>query len=200
VVKQGFETRTADWLGVDEALARVLEAAAPLAPERVPLSQALGAALAEDVVAEATLPPWDNSAMDGFAVRAADVRGAARKAPVRLAVVRRVRAGESAGASVGRGEAVRIMTGAPIPPGADSVVRVEDTDAEAEAGTVARNEAAWLRCATPVRRHTIAMTRPCGSSLWSRMLVQLSPTAPAVRVRAVRVVEPVSRSAGKSAR
>jgi molybdopterin molybdotransferase len=136
LVRPGFETRSADWLGVDEALARIMDAALTLASERLPLASALGRALAEDVVAEATLPPWVNSAMDGFAVRGADVRGATRTAPVRLAVVGRVRAGERPGAPVGPGEAIRIMTGAPVPPAADTVVRVEDTDAEAAAGTV----------------------------------------------------------------
>jgi len=74
--------------------------------------------------------------MDGFAARAADVGGARADAPVRLRVVRRVRAGEGPGPELAAGEAVRIMTGAPLPPGADTVVRVEDTDAEAEPGTV----------------------------------------------------------------
>ena len=136
VVRSGFESRAADWLGVDEALARILADAAPLPPEPCPLAHCLGRALAEDVVAEATLPPWDNSAMDGFAARAADVGGARADAPVRLRVVRRVRAGEGPGPELAAGDAVRIMTGAPLPPGADTVVRVEDTDAEAEPGTV----------------------------------------------------------------
>jgi hypothetical protein len=85
VVKSGFESRTADWLGVDEALARILAEAAPLlGPSAARSRDCLGRALAEEVVAEATLPPWDNSAMDGFAVRGADVRGARADAPVRL--------------------------------------------------------------------------------------------------------------------
>jgi len=136
VVRSGFETRPADWLGVDEALARILADATPLPPEPCPLIHCLGRALAEDVVAEATLPPWDNSAMDGFAVRGTDVAGATVDAPVRLRVVRRVRAGDGPGPEFAAGEAVGIMTGAPLPPGADTVVRVEDTDAEAEPGTV----------------------------------------------------------------
>jgi molybdopterin molybdotransferase len=136
VVRPGFESRAADWLGVDEAKQRVLAAAELLGTERVPLLDALGRALGEDVFAEATLPPWDNSAMDGFAVRAADIEGTSRDAPVLLRVVGRVRGGERPSAAVGRGEAVRIMTGAPVPPGADTVVRVEDTDGEAEPGLV----------------------------------------------------------------
>ncbi|MDP2957551.1 MAG: molybdopterin molybdotransferase MoeA [Longimicrobiales bacterium] len=132
----GFEIRVADWLGPREAQRRVLERCRPLGEERVPLAEALGRALAEPVHADATLPPWDNAAMDGYAVRGEEVRGASATSPVALSVRGRVRAGETPEISVGPGEAVRIMTGAPIPPGADSVVRVEDTDAEAEPGSV----------------------------------------------------------------
>ncbi|MGE0159451.1 MAG: gephyrin-like molybdotransferase Glp [Gemmatimonadales bacterium] len=131
-----FESRAADWLGVTEALARVLGAAQPLPAEELPLSACLDRALAEDVVAEATLPPWTNSAMDGYAVRAADIAGASRGAPLTLRVVERVRAGEQPARVIGAGEAARIMTGAPVPPGADTVVRVEDTDREASEGVV----------------------------------------------------------------
>jgi len=132
----GFEVRKADWLEVHEALARVLTAGAPLEAERIPTSTAVGRALAEEVVATATLPPWDNSAMDGYAVRADDVRGATPSSPVTLTVTAIVRAGEGPSAEVGEGKAVRIMTGAPIPAGADTVIRVEDTDAEEQPGRV----------------------------------------------------------------
>jgi molybdopterin molybdotransferase len=135
-VTTDFESRSADWLGVTEALERIMAAAVPLPPEQLPLHATLGRALAEDVVAEATLPPWTNSGMDGYAVKAADVRGATRAAPVTLRVVDRVKAGERPGRAIAAGEATRIMTGAPIPPGADSVVRVEDTDREAANGLV----------------------------------------------------------------
>jgi len=135
-VTRSFESRAADWLGVEEALARVMSAARPLAQRTVALQEAVGFALATDLVSDVTLPPWDNSAMDGYAVRAQDVRGARGDAPVRLTVTRQVRAGDPPGGPVGGGEAVRIMTGAPVPPGADSVVRVEDTDAESTAGVV----------------------------------------------------------------
>ena len=131
-----FESRTADWLSVEEALGRIMRQAAPLAAVAVPISESLGLALAEDVVAEATLPPWDNSAMDGYAVRGEDVIGARSDTPVALPVARVVHAGESPGDPLPRGQAIRIMTGAPLPPDADTVVRVEDTDAEAESGVV----------------------------------------------------------------
>jgi molybdopterin molybdotransferase len=131
-----FERREPDWLEVHEARARVLASAHPLRTERVGLSDAWGRALGEEVLATATLPPWDNSAMDGYAVRSEDVSGASRLSPVQLSVVGVVRAGGGMGPRVGPGEAVRIMTGAPIPPGSDTVIRVEDTDAEAQAGQV----------------------------------------------------------------
>ena len=132
----GFESRGADWLTVEEAQARVFGQAVPLEVERVPLADAVGHALAEQLTATATLPPWDNSAMDGYAVRAEDVENASRSDPVRLTVVGVVRAGQPPDAELGPGQAVRIMTGAPIPAGADTVIRVEDSDAEAEGGVV----------------------------------------------------------------
>ena len=126
----------ADWLSYEEARARALALFAPLPPETVSLSEALGRALAEEVVAPAKLPPWDNSAMDGYAVRGADVAGATPRAPLELRVMGEARAGIRWEGELGAGEAVRIMTGGPLPNGADSVVRVEDTDGEARTGWV----------------------------------------------------------------
>jgi molybdopterin molybdotransferase len=131
-----FEDRQPDWLDADEALSRVLDAAMPLGPESVPLTESIGRALAEEVIASATLPPWDNSAMDGYAARGEDVDGASRSTPLTLSVNGVVRAGDLELPTLGPGQAIRIMTGAPIPPGADTVIRVEDTDAEAEPGRV----------------------------------------------------------------
>ncbi|MGH2377379.1 MAG: molybdopterin molybdotransferase MoeA [Candidatus Limnocylindria bacterium] len=111
-------------LTVDEALERILARVAPLPPRDVPLLDALGRTLARDVAAERDVPPFRNSAMDGYAVRGADVA----RAPVRLRVIGSVQAGGVPDRAVGPGEAVRIMTGAPMPDGADTVVRVEDTD------------------------------------------------------------------------
>ncbi|MEX2465918.1 MAG: gephyrin-like molybdotransferase Glp [Gemmatimonadota bacterium] len=127
-----FERRPADWIGVRDAQERILSHARTRPPEDVPAHEALGRVLAAPLVAGATLPPWDNSAMDGYAVRADDVRPASLDAPVGLRVVGRAYAGDAAPSPLGAGEAIRIMTGAPLPPGADAVVRVEDTDAEAE--------------------------------------------------------------------
>jgi molybdopterin molybdotransferase len=115
-------------LSVHEASARIMRDVAPLAPERVPLLDALGLVLAQAVDAPITVPPWDNSAMDGYAVRASDIAGASVERPVPLAVTETVAAGGFAAGTVSSGTAIRIMTGAPLPPGADTVVRVEDTD------------------------------------------------------------------------
>ena len=115
-------------LTVPEASARILEHIAPLAIERVPLLDALGRVLAEPVRAPMTLPAWDNSAMDGYAVRGEDIDAASREVPITLRVLETIAAGKFATRPVGPGEASRIMTGAPIPKGADTVIRVEDTD------------------------------------------------------------------------
>ncbi len=136
-VSTEFETLEPDWLGVAEARDRILGAAAPLPSVDVPLEDAIGCVLASDLRARLTLPPWDNSAMDGYAVRGDDVEGAAPDAPSLLRVTGVLRAGEEPSTPVEPGTAVRIMTGAPLPPGADTVIRVEHTDRErAEAGVV----------------------------------------------------------------
>lgn len=119
--------RQADWLAFRDALDRILAAAAPLGVERVPLAAAAGRTLAEDVRSPVDHPPWDNSAMDGYAARAADVRGARPDAPVVLDVIGSIPAGAFPSRAVGPGQAIRIMTGAPVPEGADSVVRLEHT-------------------------------------------------------------------------
>jgi molybdopterin molybdotransferase len=127
--------RVADWLDAGEALRTILRGVHPLAAEERPLLDALGSVLAEDVAAPLDLPPWDNSAMDGFAVRAQDVRGASAESPRVLRVVDDVAAGHFPTRPVGPGEAIRIMTGAPVPEGADGVIRVEHTDGGSAIGT-----------------------------------------------------------------
>jgi molybdopterin molybdotransferase len=109
---------------LDDAIAYVLDGCDPLAPVAVPLTEAAGLVLAADVVAAEPIPPFVNTAMDGYAVRAADVAGA----PVRLPVVAEVAAGHPATQPLGPGEAMRIFTGAPLPDGADAVVMVERTE------------------------------------------------------------------------
>ncbi|WP_127128353.1 gephyrin-like molybdotransferase Glp [Georgenia sp. SYP-B2076] len=118
---------------VEDHLARILAAVAPLPPRRLPLAEAQGCVLAQDVTAVLAVPPFDNSAMDGYAVRAADVAGA-DESPVRLRVVADLPAGSGDRPQVLPGTAVRIMTGAPVPPGADAVVPVEHTDQVAGPG------------------------------------------------------------------
>lgn len=117
---------------VEQASAEIMSGIRPLAVERVPLADARGRVLATSAVAPYTLPHWDNSAMDGYAVRLADVEGARKDGPVVLRVLETVSAGGFATQPVRAGEAIRIMTGAPIPEGADSVIRVEDTDGGTE--------------------------------------------------------------------
>lgn len=114
-------------ISIDEAQERVMRVAEPLAPVTVDLADAIGRVLAHDVVATEPVPPFANSAVDGYAVRAADVSTATAQSPVELPVVGELAAGAAASVSVEPGTAVRIMTGAPVPPGADAVVMVEHT-------------------------------------------------------------------------
>jgi molybdopterin molybdotransferase len=117
-------------ISLEDARARIFADIGVLAPEAVPLAEALGLVLAETVVAGEAVPPFANTAMDGFAVRSTDTRGASEAAPVRLSVAGTVAAGQVSDRALGRGEAIRIMTGAPIPDGADAVVMVELTRSE----------------------------------------------------------------------
>lgn len=114
---------------VPEAVALITGAATPLPAEPTPLAEALGRVLAESIHSPITLPHWTNSAMDGYAVRGADVAGASERTPVMLRVLETVAAGAFPTRAVEAGEATRIMTGAPLPEGTDTVIRVEDTDA-----------------------------------------------------------------------
>lgn len=117
---------------LDEARQYVLDRVARLGSARVPLADAAGLVLAADVVAAEQVPPFANTAMDGFAVRAADVASV----PVTLEVIGTVAAGSTLDGAVGPGQAARIMTGAPMPDGADAVVMVEKTTLDEAAGTV----------------------------------------------------------------
>jgi molybdopterin molybdotransferase len=114
-------------LTVAQARERILQRIRVLDPEGVALTASHGRVLAEDVRSERDVPPFANSAMDGFAVRAADLRGASASAPARLRVLGEIRAGAAPSTAVESHSAVRIMTGAMMPSGADAVVRVEDT-------------------------------------------------------------------------
>jgi molybdenum cofactor synthesis domain-containing protein len=119
-------------ISLDEARGTVLAGCARLPATRVPIDDALGLVTSEAIVSPEPVPPFANTAMDGFAVRAEDTSGA----PVPLTVVGTIAAGAAPDIPVGPGEAVRIMTGAPIPPGADAVVMVERTQMAEDGGTV----------------------------------------------------------------
>jgi molybdopterin molybdotransferase len=115
-------------LTVAEASERILAEIQQLDVESVPLRRALGRVCAEDIAATVTLPPWSNSSMDGYAVRSADITPVMSGEPVTLRVVGNIEAGQFASRRLKRGEAMRIMTGAAVPEGADSVIRKEHTD------------------------------------------------------------------------
>ena len=115
-------------LSVEEARSRILEMFQPLESERKPILEALGQVLAEDVSSPMSIPPLANSAMDGYAVQSSDITGATPDTPTSLRVIGQVAAGQLPQNEVVPGTAVRIMTGGPIPPGADTVVPFEDTD------------------------------------------------------------------------
>ena len=105
-----------EYISVDAALEAVLDLVGPLRREEVPLLEALGRVLAAPIAAVDTLPPFANSAMDGYAVRASDNATAGESTPVRLRVVADIAAGAVSEQAVGAGTAARIMTGAPLPP------------------------------------------------------------------------------------
>lgn len=119
-------------ISVEEALSLILSQIREMGTERVDITSSLGRVIAEDVYSKRNNPPWDNSAMDGYAVRDEDIKGATRENPAILRVIEDLPAGYTAKNPVGKGEAIRIMTGAPVPKGADTVVMVEDTAKEGE--------------------------------------------------------------------
>jgi molybdopterin molybdotransferase len=127
-----------------EAAQRILAEAHRQPALRIPLDDALGSVLAEDVVSPIDIPAWTNSAMDGYAARAADVRGASEIHPVRLRVVEQLPAGRFPSRPIEAGECARIFTGAPLPDGSDSVIRQEDTDGGADTVTILKDRDAGL--------------------------------------------------------
>jgi molybdopterin molybdotransferase len=132
-------------LDIREAQERILSGIEPLPGEELSLKDALGRYLSEDVLAREDAPPFSNSAMDGYAVRAADLSGASAETPVRLTVAGESKAGSGPGLTLTPGSAIRIFTGAPVPIDADAVVMQEDTDREGDAVAV--------RLAVPVGHH-----------------------------------------------
>lgn len=111
-----------------EASARILQEIRPLEAERAPAIESVGRVATKAAVAGVNIPPWNNASMDGYAVRSGNIAGATPENPVRLSVVAEIPAGSFAPRALADGEAMRIMTGAPVPDEADSVIRIEDTD------------------------------------------------------------------------
>ena len=126
--QRGHQHHHQDMLSVEDALQRILSYIRVLEPEEKPILDVLGQVMAVDVFSELDIPPLDNSAMDGYAVQARSVKGASRESPVVLHVIGSVAAGELPLREVTPGTALRIMTGAPVPSGADAIVPFEDTD------------------------------------------------------------------------
>ena len=123
-------------ISVEDALEHILGFCSVLSPELKPISDALGQILAEDIVGRFDMPRWDNSAMDGFAVRSRDTVGARNEKPVTLKMVSISAAGSPSDLEIGSGECAQCMTGAEIPKGADAVVMVEDTSGFSDSDTV----------------------------------------------------------------
>jgi molybdopterin molybdotransferase len=149
---------------VDEALAEILSHVHTLEAERVPILETAGQVLAEQIVSNTSIPPFDNSAMDGYAVRSMDVSGATQTSPVRLKVLGSVAAGYEADQQLESGTAIRIMTGAPLPDGADAVVPYEETsdfDRSKETRLLAPAEVIKVRSAVEARAHV----RPAGEDI-----------------------------------
>lgn len=140
-------------LPIDEYLGRLLSSVSPLPARRLPLLEAWGCVLAADVRAPADLPPFQSSAMDGYAVRAADIAGATETGPVALELSGEVRIGRPATEHVDPGHAVAISTGAVVPEGADVVVPVELTARDGDRVLVMRG--------LPARKHV----RPAGEDV-----------------------------------
>jgi molybdopterin molybdotransferase len=148
-------------LPAGEAARRIVAEVRRQPPLRIPLDDALESVLAQDVVSPLDIPAWTNSAMDGYATRGEDVRGASETRPVRLRVIEHVPAGHFPTRAIGPGECTRIFTGAPLPEGADTVVRQEDTDGGAEAVTITRDRDVGVnirRAGEDIRRGTTVLT------------------------------------------
>ncbi|MFZ5917583.1 MAG: gephyrin-like molybdotransferase Glp [Chloroflexota bacterium] len=136
---------TTQMVSVEEALAFILKHFEPLESETVYILDALNRVLAQDIVSDVAIPPFDNTSMDGYAVRALDIAAASPDSPVTLRVVADLPAGSVAAAPLGPGEAMRIMTGAPMPQNADAVVPVEETDKWPPTKDIARGEGATVK-------------------------------------------------------
>ena len=115
-------------LKVEEALTIIINSVPQLNVEKVSLTNSLGRILAEDISSQCDIPALDNSAMDGYALKSSDTKGASSGTPKILEVIDELKAGMISSSEIKQGQAIKIMTGAPIPRGADSVIMVEDTE------------------------------------------------------------------------
>ncbi|MEP6689492.1 MAG: molybdopterin molybdenumtransferase MoeA, partial [Gemmatimonadales bacterium] len=148
-------------LSASEAARRILDEIHRQPPLRIPLDDALDSVLAEDVVSPVDIPAWTNSAMDGYAARGDDVRGASAEHPVRLRVVEHLPAGAFPTRRLAAGESARIFTGAAVPDGADTVVRQEDTDEGVDTVTIVRDRDVGVnirRAGEDIRRGATVLT------------------------------------------
>jgi molybdopterin molybdotransferase len=167
---------------VDEHLAIVLNGIGSIEPIELTLLDAQGLLLAENVSADIPLPTFDNSSMDGYAVRAVDTRGASEAEPVVLPVIGDVVAGTKTRSGMGPGLAMRIMTGAPMPAGADAVIALEDTDSgvarvalhrPVQSGQYVRRLGEDLQAGAPAlvrpsaRSRSPSLRRSAGIACWS---------------------------------
>ena len=177
-------------IGVEEALSFILSHFEPLEPETVYLLDAQDRVLAEDVFSDVAIPPFDNTSMDGYAVRAADTVGAGPERPIALRVVADVPAGVVADVPVGPGEAARIMTGAPLPEGADAVVPVEETDKWLSTDQERRGKGGTVRVLKATRAG--ANVRRAGGDMKPGELVL--PRGTAVRPAQIAVLATLGRS------
>jgi len=158
-----------------EAALRILEHVRPQPALRVPLDDALDAVLAEDITSPLDLPAWPNSAMDGYAARSQDVRGARPERPTTLQVLESIPAGAFPSRTLSAGTCARIFTGAPLPEGADSVIRQEDTDQGAQVVRIFDDRDAGMNvraAGEDIRRGTLAL--PIGTVLGPAQLGMLA--------------------------
>src|SRR5919201_490750 len=143
-----------------DALERMLKVIQPLASECLPLTAAYGRMVAAPVVAPHAMPPFNQSLVDGYALRSSDTRAATPTQPVRLALGQTLTAGEHLEQPFGPRQAIRIMTGAPVPPGANTVIKLEESEVEAGTLVVRHPLPRGLyvqRCGAEIRRGTVVL-------------------------------------------
>lgn len=151
-------------LSVEQASQQLLSYFHTLEPEPVPVLESLDRVLAEDVYADVDIPPHDNTAMDGYAVLAADTQGASAESPVELRIIGDLAAGYVSSQEVVAGECIRIMTGAPIPRGADAVVPFEDTERKGDAVRILKGVRTGdnvRQAGEDVKKGTLVLSRGC---------------------------------------